>query len=356
MSRSAVRLAAIVLAVPIIAAIALAAFAWPSANLAPRGLPLGLTGPAQARMQLASRLQAAHPGGFDLHTYADGTAARSAIGDREIYGALVVTPAGTTLLTASAASPLVAQLLTQIVAAVAGGTNGAAGSTPSAAAGALWSASHGGHGAASTVPHVIDVVPAAAGDPRGSALGSAVLPLVLAGVIGALLITTASRPGIAQVAALVVASSLAGLVADAVVQGWLGVIDGNWAANAGALALTILAIAATIAGLSALLGSAGLGLGGLLMVFLGNPFSGVSSAPELLPTPVGTIGQLLPPGAGGNLLRSTASFDGNGAGPHIAVLAGWLVIGLAAMTLGVLRRRNGDPTDALPGVEAPRPR
>ena len=41
------------------------------------------------------------------------------------------------------------------------------------------------------------------------------------------------------------------------------------------------------------------------MVLVGNPFSGVGSAPELLPQPVGGIGQLMPPGAGGNLLRST---------------------------------------------------
>jgi hypothetical protein len=48
------------------------------------------------------------------------------------------------------------------------------------------------------------------------------------------------------------------------------------------------------------------------MVLIGNPFSGVGTGPELLPQPVGAIGQLLPPGAGGNLLRSTAFFDGAG--------------------------------------------
>ena len=49
------------------------------------------------------------------------------------------------------------------------------------------------------------------------------------------------------------------------------------------------------------------------MVLIGNPFSGVGSAPELLPQPIGAIGQLMPPGAGGNLLRSTGFFDGAGA-------------------------------------------
>ena len=46
------------------------------------------------------------------------------------------------------------------------------------------------------------------------------------------------------------------------------------------------------------------------MIFLGNPFSGVTSAPELLPAPADWLGRLLPPGAGGTLLRSTAYFDG----------------------------------------------
>jgi hypothetical protein len=49
---------------------------------------------------------------------------------------------------------------------------------------------------------------------------------------------------------------------------------------------------------AALAGRAGAALGALLMILVGNPLSGVSSAPELLPAPAGTIGQLLPPGAG----------------------------------------------------------
>jgi hypothetical protein len=70
------------------------------------------------------------------------------------------------------------------------------------------------------------------------------------------------------------------------------------------------------------------------MIFIGNPFSGVTSAPELLPAPVGTIGQWLPPGAGASLLRSTAYFGGHGAAGHLTVLLVWIVLGLAAITAG----------------------
>jgi hypothetical protein len=76
------------------------------------------------------------------------------------------------------------------------------------------------------------------------------------------------------------------------------------------------------------------------MVLIGNPFSGVATAPELLPQPVGAIGQLLPPGAGGNLVRSTGFFDGAGAGGHLAVLVAWAVFGLAALVTVTNPRRQ----------------
>jgi hypothetical protein len=96
----------------------------------------------------------------------------------------------------------------------------------------------------------------------------------------------------------------------------------------------MLAIGATTAGLIAMVGARGLGLGAALMIFIGNPFSGVTSAPQLLPTAVGYIGQWLPPGAGANLLRSTAYFHGHGAAGHLTVLIVWSVLGIAAIVLG----------------------
>ena len=113
------------------------------------------------------------------------------------------------------------------------------------------------------------------------------------------------------------------------------------------LGLTVLAIAAGATGLLALVGEAGLVLAALVMVLLGNPLSGVPSAPELLPQPFGTIGQLLPPGTGGSLLRSTAFFDGNAAGGPLTVLAVWAVLGLAAVWAGGLRRRRPAATSAV---------
>jgi hypothetical protein len=96
------------------------------------------------------------------------------------------------------------------------------------------------------------------------------------------------------------------------------------------------------------MGRAGILVAALTMVFVGNPFSAVATGPEMLPTPAGVIGQLLPPGAGGNLLRSTGFFDGAGVGEHVAVLAAWALAGFAALAVAALRRRRP--------VLTPRPR
>ncbi len=312
-------LIAAVLLIPLVIALALAAFAWPSARLEPRELPVGVAGPSQAAVSIEQRL-AEREGAFELHRYADEAAARRAIEDREVYGAIVAGPQGLTVLTASAASPLVAQLLQQPF------TGPAAESGPPV--------------------RVVDVVAADPQDPRGSALGASVFPLVLAGVLIGAVLFLLTRPGLVQAAALVVTAGLTGLTALGVAQGWLGVLSGNWLVNAGVLGLTVTAIAATVAGLGALLGRAGLPLGAALMIFVGNPFSGVTSAPELLPKAAGVLGQLLPPGAGGTLLRGTAFFDGAGSSRPLFVLVGWVVLGLLAIGAGALRARRAPASAA----------
>jgi hypothetical protein len=102
----------------------------------------------------------------------------------------------------------------------------------------------------------------------------------------------------------------------------------------------VLAIAGVVAGLHAAFGEAGAVAGALVMVLIGNPFSAVGTAPEMLPRPVGAIGQLMPPGAGGNLLRSTGLFDGAAAGGHVAVLAVWAAAGFALLLATAARARR----------------
>ncbi|MFI7388226.1 ABC transporter permease [Streptomyces sp. NPDC049813] len=305
---------AVMVLVPLVAALALWAFAWPAARTAPRDLPLGVAGPAAAAAPLDRQLRA-QEGAFEVHRYADEAAARAAIEGRVVYGAVVAAPDGPRLLTASAASPVVAQLLQQAVAAQA---------------------------PAGTKVTTVDVVPTPAADPRGATLSSSVLPLALAGVAGGAIVTLLRLRGVRAVLTLLVAAAAVGVVAAALAHSWLGALTGDWWAEAGVLGLSTLAVGATVAGLGALLGPAGIGVGAMAMVLLGNPFSGVASAPQLLPAPVGALGQLLPPGAGGTLLRSVSYFDGARAAGPAWTLAVWALLGLVAVVLGSLRGRRAE--------------
>jgi hypothetical protein len=96
----------------------------------------------------------------------DAAAARAAICGREVYGAFVAMPDGLELQVASAASPIVAELLERAVERPAG-----------------------------RAPPVVDVAPAASRDPRGAAFGSLVLALTLVSVLAALAVMTATAPG-----------------------------------------------------------------------------------------------------------------------------------------------------------------
>jgi hypothetical protein len=60
----------------------------------------------------------------------------------------------------------------------------------------------------------------------------------------------------------------------------------------------------------------------------------------MLPEPVGAIGQLMPPGAGGNLLRSTGFYDGAAGEGHLVVLAAWALAGLTLLLVAALRARR----------------
>src|SRR6478609_31642 len=117
-----------------------------------------------------------------------------------------------------------------------------------------------------------------------------------------------------------------------------GSIDHDtWGVAAG-LTLGLLAAGLSMLGLGSLFGRAGLAIGALLALLLGNPLSGLNSAPEMLPSGWGALGQWLPQGATVTLLRSTAFFDGAGATTAIVVLTCWTVGGAALIVIAAARR------------------
>lgn len=351
------RIVIMTVALPLVISLAVMAYAWPASRVAPRDLPVGIVGTSTAGQNAVEGLERSRPGGFDFHLYADQTSARSAIKAREIYGAFVVTRGGFTVLQATAASTSVAQLLNasgQQLAAEA--AESAAYGTTASARGTVVASTSGKKKAAKAPAKVtvktVDVVPISADDPRGVVFSSALLPLTMCSILIASLLAMSNfhMPGWRRVMELIAACAATGFGAYLVAQGILGALPHEHVATWSALSLTMLAISATCAGLITLIGPAGLGLSAVLMVFVGNPFSGSTSAPELLPKMVDDIGQWLPPGAGANLLRGTAYFSGNGSEGQIAVLALWSVLGLAAVALG--RRTSavaGGPAAGEPG-------
>lgn len=302
MARSLVIAAAVVIAQALLVPL----FAAPATHLAPRDLPVVVAGPAPAARSFAAQLDAARPGAFDVAEVPDAATADEALRDREAYAAFVLGPDGPVLHTASAASPTVATLLAQAAATLGGGRQ---------------------------VP-VVDVVPTDPDDPRGAGFASGFLPLAMTSLLAGILLTLLVRTRLARLVGLGTFAVLAGVVGAAVLRYWLGVLPGHYLAAAAAVGLFALAAGATVAGLTAVLGLPGVGLGTLLVFLVGNPLSAVSAAPELLPQPWGAVGQWLPVGAGGTLLRSTAYFDGAGGGQALWILAGYALVGLALVIVG----------------------
>jgi hypothetical protein len=297
----------------------LLAFAYPATNQAPRSLPIAVAGPAVAVAQVESRLNARDGDAFEVVAVADRDAAVSKVLERRVYGAVVLGAQGPAeVLTASAASPVVAQMLGQL----AGGLSAAGQSTPA-------------------VP-VTDVAPTPAEDPRGAGIAAGSLPLTIGGILTGTLMALLVQGAWRKLLGSLAAAALGGSVAVAVLHGWLGSLDGNvyaeWAAVAGGVA----AIALLVVGMSALFGRAGLGIANLALVLLGNPLSAATSAPELLPLGWSTIGHWMPLGATVDLLRGISGFEGRGTAMPALALAAWAALGLILLAVASSRRSSGD--------------
>jgi hypothetical protein len=299
-------------------ALLVAMFAWPAVETAPRDLPVVVAGPPPAVAAIRQELPA---DAFSVSTVPDAAAADQALRDREAYAAFVIGPTGAQLHVASAASPIVAQLLIQR--AQAAGTQ------------------------------VIDVVPLDADDPRGAGFASSFLPLILTGMIAGALLAFAIPGRRYRLVGLLTYAVLAGLVGAWLMQSAMGILPGSYLGVAGAIGLISLAIAASVTGLASALGVAGVPLAALLIFVVGNPLSGVSTAPELLPQPWGQVGQLIPPGAGATLLRSTAYFDGAGGVGAAWTLGAWAAVGLILVLIGRKAISSHGPAQPAPADREP---
>ncbi|MEV0032099.1 hypothetical protein [Nocardia sp. NPDC050793] len=289
----------------------LIAFAWPASNVEPRDLPVAVAGPQADAV--AALLSQRAPGAFEVTVVADAERARGLIADREVYGAIVTGAVGggggsgdkAQVLVASAAGPAVAQQLTRVAGQLSG--------VPEAA--------------------VEDVVASDPDDPNGGGFAAMVLPLVVSSLAAGYLLALAVPSIGARMVGLAIYAFGAGLSSAVVVRGWLSLAPGSYLALAAVIGLISMSVSATIVAAGTVAGRIGLGVAGFTFLLLGNPLSGASTGSEMLPQPWGSVGQLLPPGAGASLLRSVMFFDGAAAGVPFTVLLVWVTTALTMLTL-----------------------
>ncbi|GAA1959161.1 hypothetical protein [Catenulispora subtropica] len=310
------RTAGVALAAVGIQALMVFAFTAPAAHSAPHKVPLAVSAPAPLRTAIEQRLEQAAPGAFKVREVADDAAARAALTDRTAYGAIVADTQGPRMLVASAAGPTVAAMLTEVGSHLAPSTAG------------------------SPAPAVTDVVPAAAKDPHGGAFTSMVLPVVMSSLIGGVLITLKLRRLRDRALAALLFGIGGGLALALLAGHTLAFLPGSYLALTAAVAAPVLAVAGFTTAAASLLGRRGFPLAGLTMMLLANPLSAAASAPELLPTPWGAMGQDLPAGAAATLIRSTAFFHGEGATHATVVLSLWIALSAAMLAAAGLRARR----------------
>ena len=163
------RVLGISLALAAVVAVIVLAFAWPAVTAEPNDLPVAIAVPAEAVSAAEAAVDEQSAGAIAFSEVDDRDAAVEVIETREVYGAIVLGQEPE-VLTSSASSLPVAQLLGSVAGQLEEGVNAQAAAAAEAA------------GAPAAPPHidvpVTDVVPLAETDPRGTGLTAALFPLV----------------------------------------------------------------------------------------------------------------------------------------------------------------------------------
>lgn len=341
------RATAIGLVLAAVVSVIVLAFSWPSVTADPHALPIAISGPADAVASVEETVGSRQPEAVAFTEVDDRTAAVDAIETRDVYGAIVL-GAEPEVLTSSASSPVVAQLLGGIATTLEEGVNAQA---------AAAAADAGAPVAPARIDvAVTDVVPLADRDARGTGLTAAMFPLVLGGMVGGIAISLGVIGALRRVYAVLLYSVAGGLALAGILQGWFGSLQGDLLLNAAAIGLALAAIAAPITGFVALIGRAGIAVGPVVMLLIANPMSGAAMPREFLPEPWGAVGQWFPPGAASTLVRELSYFPAADTAFPWLILGAWAIGGVLLSVLGHFRTAGGAEPDAEAALEgAPAP-
>jgi len=287
-------------------------------NPQPHDIKVGLAGPAPVLQQLSTAFASNAPGAFQFTTYASEDAARTAIDDRSVDGALVVSAGGPRLIVAGAAGDAVVGVITGAF------TN-------------VFKA----QGQALTVE---TVHPFASADPHGLILFFVVLAVVVSTLVAMAGFGLRSQSGFGlRLIMVVVYAVLAALVGMGMAR-WIAGDYGSgfWVATA-LVALGSAAIGAVVAGSARLLGAPGVVLAAIIVVLLDLVSSGGPLGSNLLPDFYRWLAPGMPVAQLYSAMRSALYFDNGGIGMPVAVLGAWLAGGVLLMALAELIRSRSHP-------------
>jgi hypothetical protein len=314
----------------LLVAVIVLAFMWPAITSKVKDFPIAVAGPSERVTAFTGALDQNAAGRFDVTEAAGRDAAVQSIEEREVYGAVILGQAPEVLM-ASANGAVTSQLMSQIASQLQQQVNAIVAQQTAAAQQA---------GAPAPEPIVVtvtDVVPLASTDERGTGLAAAAFPMVLGGMLGGIVVSLLVVGVWRRLVALTAYAIIAGAGLAAIMQGWFGVLQGDYLANSLAIALSLFATGATIVGMTALIGPPGVAVGAIITLLIGNPISAAAQPVEFLPEPWGAIGQWFVPGASITLLRDLSYFPGADATMPWLVLAGWALGSVALMFAGHYR-------------------
>lgn len=335
----------------LLVAVVILAFTWPTKTMEAKNLPVSIAGPDVTVSQFEQSLKDKGIETFDLKQASSREEAEQQIKQRETYGAIIFTEgAAPEVLTAPAANAAATQMLngvaTQLNAQIqqkaltaktealtqavqAGGEQGAQ------AAAQLEQMKAQAEQASAMTVKATAVVPLSDSDTSGTGLTIAAFPLVIGGILGGVLSLNLIKGTWRRFATATLYAVIAGALTALILSTWFGFIPGDFATLWAAFAATYLATASFMIGMGALLvPAAGLGLGVVVTMFIGNPISGASMPSAFLPGAWGQIGQMMVPGASSTLLRSIAYFPEAATSGQWLVLGSWIAFGLLTGVIG----------------------
>jgi hypothetical protein len=289
--------------VAIFVTVALSGFHQPT----PHELPVGVVASAPVTRELQRGLDAHVPGGFDLRSLPSESRARAQIRQREIDGALVITPSGLHLLTGEAGGTAPAQAIT------------AAFTTLAASAGRPLTTT--------------DVVPTRSEDSQGLSSFFLILcvlfPSLAAGIAAGHVLRR--TPLAARIAVLVAVAVTAGLAAAAIGDGISG-LQHFWAI-AGIVALFSLAISAPTTALGQIKPHLA-AVCVLVFLVVGLPASGgPANLAAFGPDFLRSLSSGLPLSVAAATVRNTVYFQAADTTGHLWVLTAFATGGIAALCL-----------------------